>query len=253
MAAYSRKSAIKRSAVLVFATAVSVLGILFAVTPLGYAQPAGEERLRLLTAVGNAEVRVRPDLAEVRLGVETEARTAVEARQQNAIRAAKVVDVLKALGVPERALETSLFQLEPVRRFEDRDQSGQPPIVGYRVSNVVSVRTEQLDLVPGIVDESVRAGANRVDSVSFTLRSETVPRQTALRQAVANARENAEAMAKELGVELAGVHNVQQGGVGVGPRPLYFGGLGAEGFAPTPVFPGEVTVSASATLTYLIR
>lgn len=245
-------SRLTRPCVLFVVIAVTV-GSLLGGAQRASAQIEQEEQLRLLTAVGNSKVRVRPDLAEVRLGVETEAPTASEARQENALRAARVVDALKALGIPEQAIETSIFQIVPVRRFEEPQQRGLPPIVGYRVSNIISVRTEKLDLVPQIIDESVGAGANRVDSVNFRLRDEAAPRQTALKQAVANARENARAMAGELKVQLVRVHRVEQGGVGVVPPPILFRGVGAEAAAPTPIFPGEATVSASVTLTYLIR
>lgn len=217
------------------------------------AQTETGRELSLLTAIGSSEVNVRPDEVEVRLGVETEAPTATQARQENALRAGKVVDSLRALGIPEQAIETSVFQIYPVRRFEDESGRGEPPIVGYRVTNIVGVRTGRLDLAPRIIDDSVRAGANRVDSVSFVLRDEAPARETALRLAVANARENARIMAGELGVELVRVHGVQQGGVGVTQLPPFFRGAAAEAGAPSPIFPGEITVRGSVTLTYVVR
>jgi len=236
------------------ASAVLSPAILVLIDKGAWAQADRSAQLRLLTAVGSAEVRVSPDLAEVRLGVETEAPTATQAREVNAARANEVVSALKAVGIPEKAIQTSAFQIYPIRRFEDETpRRGEPPIIGYRVTNIVGVRTDKLDLVPGIIDDSVRAGANRVDSVNFILKDDAAPRQKALRMAVADARQNAREMAKELGVTLIRVQSVQQGGVGVTPPPAMFRGLAMEAAAPTPIFPGEVTVSASVTLAYLIQ
>ena len=207
----------------------------------------------LLTAVGDGEVRVAPDLAMVQLGVDTEAKTAAEAREQNATLVGKIIQAIKALGIPENQIRTSMFQIQPVRRWDQPNQQGMPPIVGYTVSNIITVRTETFDLVPRIIDDSVGAGANRVDSVSFVLRDDKTQRQTALKQAVANARANAQTMAGELKVKLVSVYSVQQGGVGVMPPSIYYRGASEAAPAPTPILPGEVTVNASVTLSYIIR
>ena len=219
----------------------------------GYAQVERDEQLRLLTAVGNAEIRVRPDQAEVRLGVETEAPTATQARDQNAALVNKVIAAIKALGISEQNIQTSVFQLTPVRRFPTSDQTGVPPIVAYNATNIVNVRTDNLDLVPRIIDEGIRAGANRVEGVNFALRNENVPQQIALKQAVENATENARAMASQLKVSLVQVQSVRQGGLGVVSPPVFFRAAAPEAGAATPILPGEITVTASATVTYLIR
>ena len=229
-----------------------VLAILMLVSGQTPAQVTQVTQPPLLTAAGEGEVRVRPDLAQVQLGVETEARTASDAREQNASRVDRVIQAIKALGIPDNQIQTSVFQIEPVRRFDQPNQQGLPPIVGYRVSNVITVRTEKLDLVPRIIDASVGAGANRVDNVGFMLRDDTAPRQNALRQAVASARQNAQTIAGELKVALASVYSVQQGGVGVLPPPILYRAMGEAG-SPTPIFPGEVTVNATVTLSYIIR
>lgn len=239
-----------RSTILIVLLGISLLSASSQV----FAQVERVEQMRLLTAFGTAEVNIRPDLAIIRLGVETEATTAVEARQLNAERVNRIIQELRRLGIPEQSIETSMFQINPVRRFDNNTNQGVPPIVGYQVLNIVSVRTENMELISRIIDESVRAGANRVEDVTFTLRNQTSASQNALRQAVANARQNAEQMAKELGVKLVRVQSVQQGGGVISPPPVFFrGGVAMEATAPTPIFPGQVTVNSSVTLTYVIE
>lgn len=206
----------------------------------------------LLTATGNGEVRVRPDLAQVQLGVETEAKTASDAREQNAAKVTKIIQAIKALGIPDNQIRTSTFQIQPVRRSDQPNIPGTPPIVGYDVTNMVTATTDKFDLVPKIIDDSVAAGANRIDNVSFMLRDDSAARQTALKEAVADAIANAETMARELKIGLASVYSVQQGGVGVVPPSIIYRAMGAAP-SPTPILPGEVTVNASVTLSYIIR
>ncbi len=219
----------------------------------GYAQTNQcSPQLPILTSFGNAEVRVRPDVVEVKLGVETQADTATEARQQNAVRATKIVDALRQIGIPETAISTSLFDIQPIRRFDNPNDKGEPPIVGYSAVNIITVRSTQLDLAPRIIDESVKAGANRVESVDFTLANDASARQKALRQAVADARTNARTMATELGVMLSAVQSVQQGGFNVGQPPVFYRAA-EQSSASTPILPGEVTITASVTVIYRIR
>lgn len=232
--------------------AVTLLTI---VSPTALAQETVDQ-IPLITASGTSELRMSPDLAVVRLGVETEAVTAARAREQNAARVTAAIQVLKALQIPEAAITTTTFQLEAVRRWDEpRTSPGLPPIVGYRVSNIVSVRTPQLDLVPRIIDDSIAAGANRVDGVSFTLEDDSPHKQSALRQAVAEARAKAQTMAQEIGVKLVRVHRLQESGVGIVPPPIVFAARegGVSDTTPTPVLPGEVTVRASVTLAYVIQ
>jgi uncharacterized protein len=232
-----------------------VLGALAATATLAVAASAQTNQVApSLTAYGTADVRVTPDTAEVQFGVVTESTTATGARQENATRVTKVISAIKALGIPDNSIRTSIFQLEPVRRFpnQNQNQQGEPPIVGYRVTNIVTVRTTQLDLVPRIIDEAVKAGANRVDNIDFTVNNDAAPRQQALRNAVADARANADAMAAQLGVKLGRVLSVQQGGAVVPPGPIMYS-RAAVSAAPTPIFPGEVAANAAVTVTYEIR
>ena len=215
------------------------------------AQVQQQGKLRLLTAFGDANVSIVPDQAEVRIGVETEAPTATQSRQENADRAQKLTAVLKSIGIPDNDIRTITYQINPVRRYDEKVQ-GLPPIVGYQVQNIISVRTSKMDLVPSILDKSVGDGANRVDGINFIVKDDTTAKQEVLRKAVAAARSNAQQMAAELGVKLDKVYSIQQGGVGSNPSPVFISGkMSAE--ASTPVFPGETTLNASATIVYIIK
>ena len=211
-------------------------------------------KMQLLTAMGDSMINIVPDTAEVRIGVVTEAKTATEARNQNAERAQKVVQGMKALGIPDTAIQTSNYSINPVRRYPiGQPQQGEPPIVAYDVNNIISVRTEKFDLVPKIIDQSVASGANSVDGVNFTLKNDQDVRLRALGQAAEEARRNAQAMASALGVKLIKLQSVQQGGAGVSPSPVMYRSLAAAEAAPTPIFPGQVSVSASVTVVYMIQ
>lgn len=228
--------------------------------PAVSAQPddAGERTpIPTITVSGSGEVRADPDEATVRLGVEAQHEDAARAQDEASRIAGAILDALAELDVPEEAVQTSRLVLHPVYDQGPRPQSRprEPEIVGYRASNVVRVRLDDLTKVGPVIDAAVDAGANRVEGVDFQLRNDLEARQQALRKAVEDARVKAEAMAAALGVGLGSVLDAQEGGVNiVTPR---FGGPQAMMMeartADTPVAAGEITVSANVTLRYRIE
>jgi hypothetical protein len=220
-----------------------------------YAQaPSVNANLQTLTAYGNAEVRVPPDKLVVDLGVETQAPTTSQASRENAPKARAIVDAMTALGIPMESINTSVYSIQPIQRYPSPSANSQlpPPIVGYQVVNMIAVTTNDLSLASRIIDDGVKAGANRVDNVVFTVKNDTSYRQNALAQAIGNARASAQAMASALGVELVRVQTVEQGGSPV-VQPFARNIAFAAQAAPTPVLPGELSIQASVTIIYAIK
>lgn len=210
-----------------------------------------------LTVHGSAEVTVEPDRAVVRLGVLVQKPGAAEAQQEANRIAGAILKGLRGTGLEDEAIQTSELQLSPVYSSSG-PRSGQPEepkIVAYRASNVVSVRLEDLSNIGPAIDAGLAAGANRLEGVSFDLANDLPARQGALRKAVEEARAKAKTMADALGVRLTEVLSLEEGGVSVHvPRmALARGAAFAEAAAPTPVAPGQITVSAQVQLRYRIE
>ena len=70
------------------------------VIPTGTA--SAEEAVPTLTMNGVGSAQIAPDMAEVTLGVVTEAKDAAKAHAENAAQASRVRDAVKALGIAER-------------------------------------------------------------------------------------------------------------------------------------------------------
>ena len=223
-----------------------------AVPGLVRAQAPTEEPV--LRVQGSAEIRVAPDLGVVRLGVAEEARAAREAQSAVNATAGAILDAVRGVGIEERNVQTVRVVLSPLyssRRPDDREE---PRIVGYRASNTVSVRVDDLGLVGQVIDVALEAGANQLEGVSFGLQDDQAVRQLALRQAIAEARGKADAMADALGVELDAIISVTEDNVFVRQPVIETARVMAlQGEAPTSVSPGEVSVSASVSIEYRIE
>ena len=103
-----------------------------------------------------------------------------------------------------------------------------------------------------LLDAVTAEGANRVNGVFFVLDDQAAALAEARRAAVADGRARAEFYAEAAGVTLGPLLQVVEGGGFSGPQPLYDARFGAEA-ASTPVAPGQVTVSASISMTFAIE
>ena len=205
----------------------------------------------VLRVQGSAEVRIVPDLAVVRLGVANEAQTAREAQQAVNRASDAILDAVRRVGIDEQNVQTVRLVLSPIYSSRRPDETQEPRIVGYRASNTVSVRTEELSLVAPVIDAALDAGANRLEGVSFGLQDDQAVTQQALRQAIEEAHGKAEAMAAALDVELEAIISVTEAPEFVREPMMEMSRAMAIQSAPqTSVSPGEVAVSASVSIEY---
>jgi uncharacterized protein len=209
--------------------------------PMPGGPPARE---RTIVVTGEGSVDATPDRATVALSVIVQRPTAQEAQQQSAATMAQVVSKIVAAGIPQTAIRTTMVSLYPQHR---PDQSGQGPITGYQSINRVVVTIDDISRVGQVIDAGVGAGANGVDSVTWTLRDATAYRTQALRIAVQNAQATATAIASAAGVGGLRLLRVEQVGAIVVPRP----GIAMAQSAPaTPVLPGTMPVNVQIRAVY---
>lgn len=232
--------------------------IVVAGTAASQDRPAGSTAPRTIRASGTGQVQVRPDMATIQFAVETTGTTAQAAAEANADRMDQVIQALRGAGVANEDIRTSGYSLYPEYAIQPRDDPNAPPqIRGYRASNQVSVRSTDLDGLGQLIDVALAAGANRMNGVSFELRDSEGARAEALREAVLAARASAETIAGALGVTLGAVIDASTSADPV--RPVYQEyGMAMDmrmsvAAAPTPIQPGEQTVTAVASIIYEIQ
>lgn len=211
---------------------------------------------RTIRVSGVGEFRAQPDLASVNFAVETTAATAEEAGASNADRMTRVIEALMAAGVARSEIRTSGYSLYP-EYAQDSRPGGElepPRIRGYRARNQVTARTRDLAEVGTLIDAGLAAGANSLAGVGFELENSDAAEAEALSRAVADARRAAQTMADALGVTLGPVLDASTDSQPI--RPMYRGDvvqMEMARAAPTPIEPGEQTVTASASLVFSIE
>ena len=216
-------------------------------------------REKVISVTGTALSSVAPNLANISFGVETQEKTAKDALATNSELMNKVVAALKQVGLIDSEIGTSQFSIYPVYDSIQEKETGiyTQKLVGYKVSNIVTVKTEKLDLVATIIDSAVSAGVNRVDSVFFSLSPEVTSKlkDDLLEKAVLDAKSKAEKALTPLGYKIIGVKEVSLSELSIPyPRPMYDMAYGAmeKSAAPTPIFTSDQDVSNSVNVVFLI-
>ncbi len=144
---------------------------------------------------GTAEIRTSPDSASIDIGVVTANAATRAALRANNVEMSRVVAAIRALGIPDSAIQTSNFTVEaqhPQSKNGDTDES---VTVGYEVTNKLTVTVSDLSKVADIIDAAVKAGANSANSVSFNVKNHAKLDDQVLAAAVRDARHRAEVMA----------------------------------------------------------
>ncbi|MBI2868742.1 MAG: SIMPL domain-containing protein [Chloroflexi bacterium] len=190
---------------------------------------------------GTGEVLAAPDIAILRLGIQSQEATVAEAQAKAAQAMDAVMQALAAKGVAEKDIQTQYFNIQRVTRY-DRD-TNQEVVIGYQVNNVVSAKIRNIDAVGATIDAVATAGGDltRIDGISFSIDDPTAYYAEARVKAMANGKAKAEQLAELGGVTLGAPTYISESSQMPPPVPVY---RMAEGAMPAPMPAIETSISA---------
>lgn len=205
---------------------------------------------------GYAEMQVMPDQATIDVGVINSDKITVKALQANNVEMQNVVAAIRALGIPEEAMQTSKFSIRAIHPPTKGDYGGQDFSVtlGYEVANKISITVSDFTKIPAIIDAAVKAGANSSNSVSFDIKDRKSYDDKVLAAAVVNARHNAVVMATAENAKVGQMTSMSKFGE-YGPMmdarivPSNTIELAEE----PPILSGEISISAQVMVTYALE
>jgi uncharacterized protein len=221
--------------------------------------PARAETPRIATIdmIGTGTVTAAPDMAILTSGVVSDAETAGDAMSANTTAMSAVIARIKESGIEQRDIQTSGFSVQPRYR---QIKSGsldtteyRSEIIGYRVSNNVSVRVRDLAKLGGLLDTMVRDGANQVGGVSFIVSDADKLKDKARKEATADAIRKAEIYAEAAGIKLGRVLSISE--QDYSPRPVMMmarAEMKMDGAAPAPIEAGETSLDVRVNITWEI-
>lgn len=193
---------------------------------------------------GTGTVTVKPDQAELGVGVIGRGKTSQEALADATKRIDAVTKKLKELGVAADDLQTS-----GAGTWEDGEKTG-----NWRADVSLRVKVREIGRAGELLTAANAAGADSVYGPTFSVSETRDAYAQALRQAVEDARSKADAIAAQLGVRVTGVVSVEDQSGGGGPivyaTKAEVAADGGAGGAPLPVETGTQDIAATVSVVF---
>lgn len=215
---------------------------------------ADEVQKNVINVVGSGEISVKPDIAYLSIGVQTEAATAKEAQSANAAKIAKLNTLLKdTWKINAKDIQTGQFYVQPNYTYSEKE--GQK-VKDYTAQHTLKVSYRDLDKIGQLLDAASTAGANVINNVQFATENPDQFEEQVIQKAMANANMKASAIAKAANRQVGIVLTVTQSSSG----PAVYNqnymmkemAMDAAG-ASTQIEAGEIKVNTTLNVTYEMK
>lgn len=212
----------------------------------------GQAQPRMINVTGNSQVILAPDIAYVSIGVHTEAQTAKDAVASNNTQTQSVIDAIKGQGVDVKDIQTTNFS---VYQQTKTGPNGENQGIIFMTDNTVYVTMRDLTKIGDILDASIAVGANSIYGITFDVKDKEAALATGRDQAMADAKTQAEELAKAAGASLGAVQSISY--YSSSPSPIYYDNkavpAGVGGGGSVPISTGQLTLTVSVSVAYGIK
>ncbi len=216
-----------------------------------------QEKGQPITVEGVGNAVAAPDSAKLTLGIEETGNSLTTIQSSASEKSKKLVDAIKALGVDQKDIKTSSYQVNPQYSYD----SGRQRIIGYSISISYEIKVLDTEKVNKILETATANGANQAGGITFELSDETKKRlmDEARREASNEAKEKAKSLAQASGVTLGKILSVSEFSNN-SPLPIYKTAIDSTGIggaspevAQAQIEPGQSEVSLTVVISYEIR
>ncbi len=216
---------------------------------------------------GHGEISAIPNIATINFTIKKEAKTVKDAEVQVSVLEKKVLESLKTNNIADKDIKTVYTSFNP--KYEYRYEKvlcplgydcpptpGRSVIVGYEAYENINVKVRNTDDAGKIVESLSTLGVSELNGPNFAIDKEDDLKAEARKQAIGQAKEKAEVLAKDLGVRLGKIISFNESGNY--PVPIYnravmeASAYKAEASAPT-LPKGENLITSDVTITYEIK
>ena len=215
-----------------------------------FAAPQQETPRPTLSVDGQGTGTAAPDMATVTIGVTTQGEDAAKAQNDNAWVSNQIQDAVRGLGIEEKDIQTRNYSFYPNYSTE-KDHRNE--VTGYTVNNSVIVVVRDIKLTGKVIDAALNNGANEINSLDFSASDTKAVRKVALLNAVQDARDKADVIAKGLGKRIVGIQSVSESTGYIETRR--FGGnmlMAVAKDAATPITPGSLSLTANVHIDFIL-
>jgi len=192
-----------------------------------------------MTLTGQGQVTAVPDIAVIRLGVQTTGENITGIQTDNARMTQSIIQALQRMGVNN--IKTYQYTIDKLYDYENGRQIDR----GFSVRNILEIRTNNLDMAGSIIDTAVNLGANVVELISFDVSNREYYYQQALNAAIRDAIQKSKSIAMSLNSSSEPIPvNIVENSI-MPIQPFRY-----ELAAATPIMPGNMLVEANVTVDF---
>jgi len=170
-----------------------------------------------VSVTGTGRVTLTPDRFSFNVGVQTQAPSVEDAVNQNNTKVAAVIAALKKGGATDAEIRTTGFSIYPQQDFS---QGQVPRILGYQVTNNITVSRKQIGDAGRLLQAAISAGVNQASGIRFEVSDPRRGRDEGLKAAFDDARGKASVLAAAAGRTLGRALSITEGGAAEPPRPM---------------------------------
>jgi len=225
---------------------------------------AGLQATNTIYISGHGEVLAVPDIATFTFSVVSEKSTVAEAQADATKRVNTIANYLDGAGIDKKDIQTSSYSIYPQYEYSQivciayPCPPGKQVLKGYEVRQTTTIKVRDTakagELLAGVGDK----GATEVSGLTFTFDDPDAAQAQARDKAIADAKQKAQELAKELGVRLVRVVSFNENNYG---GPIYYakgealgmGGTDAMPVAAPEISTGQNKVTSDVSITYEIR
>lgn len=222
---------------------LAVAGML-ALAAVGSASAANEAQ-RTITVSGTGVVEAASDTAVISLSVQTLSADAKTAAKDNADTMAAVRNAVIAAGADADGIKTENYSIYPQNSY---DKNGKIKDTSYQCTNSMQITVSDLSKTATVMDAAVKAGANQVSSVEFTVKDPAAYQDKALQLAAQDALRRAQVLASAVGSTAGRVISVNVDNYSVVPYRVANLKMSAAADTATPLDPGKSKTESRVTL-----
>lgn len=136
--------------------------------------------LETVSVSGTGRATVVPDRFTFTVGVQTVANNVEDAVNENNRKVAAVIAALKRAGAQDKDVRTSNFSIWPQ---QDYSQGHLPRILGYQVSNNITITRDKIGEAGKLLQAAISAGVNTSSGLQFEVSDPSKGREQGLRAA----------------------------------------------------------------------
>lgn len=211
-----------------------------------------------ISVSSTSQKEVEPNIAQMTFTVETTDKTVEGASIENKVIVAQVMSALKN-NIDTNAgedIKTSNFSVRPNYTYSKDNKRS---LDNYTVTNSIKVKTKKISSIGKLIDIAINKGANRLDTLNFSLDNEKNICNDLYPQVVKDAQTQASIIARALNLNVVGLKSLNANCSAEYSGNMPYGAMFAKsanesvGSIDTPIESGKIKVNATVNADFNVQ